>query len=131
MFVSITSSRRLQEMSSRHLDNVFRVTIFCLPRRLEDEKLLRWRRVEDIFRKCLEDVFKTNKCLLGFAQINNLTKCFHSCCRWKKNLSYQIKQKQNKQKQNTVQTFLQTSKSVYEQWYLNRHLDSHTKGMFS
>ena len=40
------SSRRLQDMSSRRLQDV-----------LEDVKLLRWRRVED--------VFKTNKCLLG------------------------------------------------------------------
>ena len=54
-------SRRLQDMSSRRLEDIFSVTIFRLPRRLqnvlEDVKLLRWRRVED--------VFKTNKCLLG------------------------------------------------------------------
>ena len=70
-------SRRLQDMSSRRLQDVFSVTIFRLPRRLqdvfktfcemssrrfqdvlEDEKLLRWRRVEDVFKTCLEDVFK-------------------------------------------------------------------------
>ena len=48
-------------MSSRHFQNVFSVTVFRLPRRLQDvlkdAKLLHWRRVED--------VFKTNKCLLG------------------------------------------------------------------
>ena len=77
LFVSIKSlrglqdmsSRYLQDMSSRRLQGVFSVTIFGLPRRLqnvfarrlqdvlEGVKLLRWRRVED--------VFKTNKCLLG------------------------------------------------------------------
>ena len=51
-------SRRLQDMSSRRLEEVFSITIFRLPRRLQDvfktsceisenEKLLRWRRVED------------------------------------------------------------------------------------
>ena len=39
------SSRRLQDMSSRRLQDV-----------LEDVKLLRWRRVEDV----------SNKCLLGY-----------------------------------------------------------------
>ena len=70
-------SRRLQNMSSRRLKYVFSVTIFRLPKRLqdilqdvfktsrrlqdvlEDEKLLRWRRVEDIFKTFPEDVFKT------------------------------------------------------------------------
>ena len=55
------SSRHLQDMSSRRLQDVFSVTFFRLLSRLqdvlEDVKLLRWRRVED--------VFKTNKCLLG------------------------------------------------------------------
>ena len=45
------------------LEDVFSVTIFRLPRRLqdvlEDVKLLRWRRVEDVFKTCLQDVFKT------------------------------------------------------------------------
>ena len=64
MFVSKTSSRRLQDTSSRRLQDVFRVIIFRLSRRLqdvlEDEKLLRWRRVEYVFMACLEDVFKTS-----------------------------------------------------------------------
>ena len=59
-------------MSSRRLQNVFSVTIFRLPRRLqgvfgrslqdvlEDVKLLRWRRVEDFFKTYLEDVLKTS-----------------------------------------------------------------------
>ena len=54
--------------SSRHVfktfEDVFSVTIFRLPRRLEDvlqeEKLLRWRRAEDIFKTSLEKVFKTS-----------------------------------------------------------------------
>ena len=78
------SSRRLQDISSRRLQDVFNLTIFHLPKRLEDvlktsskissghlqevlkdKKLLRWRRVEDICKTCLEDVLKINKCLLG------------------------------------------------------------------
>ena len=54
------SSRRLQDMSSRRLQDVISVTIFRLPRRLQDVKLLRLRRLEDIFKTCLEDVFKTS-----------------------------------------------------------------------
>ena len=59
-------------MSSRH---VFKTSWRCLQRNnfsssktssrrlenvLEDVKLLRWRRVEDVFKTCLEDVFKTS-----------------------------------------------------------------------
>ena len=87
LFVPIVSSRRLQDISSRHLQfissrrlrymssrrlqDVFSVTIFRIPRRLEDVleevKLLRWRRAEDVFKTCLDvqDIFKINKCLLG------------------------------------------------------------------
>ena len=61
-------SRHLQDMSSRSLQDVFSVTIFRLARRLarclqdvlEDEKLLRWGSVEDVFKTCLKDVFKTS-----------------------------------------------------------------------
>ena len=49
LFISKTSSKGLQDMSSRRLQDV-----------LEDEKLLRWRRVEDVFKTCLEDVLKTS-----------------------------------------------------------------------
>ena len=67
LFVSKTSSRRLQDMSSRRFEDVFSVTIFHLPRRLqnvlEDKKLLHWRSVEDVkllhWRR-VEDVFKTS-----------------------------------------------------------------------
>ena len=47
-----TSSRRLQDVfktSSRRLQDV-----------LEDVKLLRWRLVENVFKTCLQDVFKTS-----------------------------------------------------------------------
>ena len=62
------SSRHLQDMSWRRLQHVFSVTIFRLPRRLEDvlqirledvledKKLLRWRRLEDVLKTCLEDI---------------------------------------------------------------------------
>ena len=52
------SSRRLQDMSSRRLQDIFSVTIFCLQDVLEDKKLLRWRRVEDFFKACLEDSWR-------------------------------------------------------------------------
>ena len=92
MFVSIISSRRLQEMSSRclqdmswrRLEDVFGVTNFCLPRRFQDvlrdvfktsgrrigrRKIIRlktcWRRLQDMSWRGLQHVFKTNKCFLG------------------------------------------------------------------
>ena len=56
-------SRRLQEMSSRRLEGIFTVTIFRLPRRLqdvfEDKKLLRSRHVEDVLKTSLKP---TNVC---------------------------------------------------------------------
>ena len=45
---SKTSWRRLANTSWRRLEDV-----------LEDEKLLRWRHLEDILKTCLEDVLKT------------------------------------------------------------------------
>ena len=59
-----------QDMSWRRLQHVFSVTIVRLPRRLEyvlktcledvleDQKLLRWRRLEDVLKTCIEDVLK-------------------------------------------------------------------------
>ena len=44
--------------SWRRLQHVFSVTIFCFPRRLE-EKLLHWRRLQNVFKTCLEDILKT------------------------------------------------------------------------
>ena len=76
--------------SWRRLQHVFSVTILRLPRRLEDvledEKLLRWRRLEDVLKTCLEDVLKTcledvlktlwrqAKYLLGIS-VSNKSKC--------------------------------------------------------
>ena len=62
-----TSSRRLQDMSSRQLADVFRVTIFCLPRRLsrclqvvlEDENCY----VEDVLNTSPRQINTTNKYL--------------------------------------------------------------------
>ena len=80
------SSRRLQDMSSRplqrnnfsssktffqdvffktSLQDVFKMSSRRFQDVLEDEKLLRWKYFEDVFKTRLEDVFKTNKCLLG------------------------------------------------------------------
>ena len=60
-FVSIMSSIRLPDMSSRRLEDAFSVTIFGIWKRLqdvlEDVILLGWRRGED--------AFETNKCFLG------------------------------------------------------------------
>ena len=93
LFVSIKSLRGLQDMSSRHLQDVFSVTIFRLPRRLQDvlqevfktssKRLCKtssrrlgrrkivtlktcWRRFQDMSGRRLQDVFKTNKFLLGY-----------------------------------------------------------------
>ena len=72
-FQETLKSRRLQDMSSRHLQDVFNVTIFRLPRRLEDvlktylqDVFKTYRRLgrqkncyaEDVFKTCLEDTFK-------------------------------------------------------------------------
>ena len=73
------SSRSLQGMPSKRLEDFFSVTIFRLPRRfprclqdvfkmssrrlqdvLKDEKLLRWRRAEDVLKTCIKDVLKTS-----------------------------------------------------------------------
>ena len=57
------SSRRRQDIFARRLQDV-----------LEDVKLLRLRRVED--------VFKTNKCLLGYVmQQSHCSKCSFKTCR--------------------------------------------------
>ena len=87
-----TFSRRIQDMSWRRLQDAFNVTIFRLPRRLEEVLRASWRRLgrqkiitlktssrrlqdilktclEDVLRTCLEDVLKTpprqTKRLLG------------------------------------------------------------------
>ena len=78
LLVFKTSWRLLQDMSWKPLQHVFSVTSFRLPRRLEDilgdEKLLRWRRFQDVLKICLEDVLKTSwrqaKCLLGISVCN-------------------------------------------------------------
>ena len=60
MFTSKTSWRRLQDMSSRRRQDMssrrFQRNIFArhLQDVLEDVNLLRWRRVEDVFKTCLE-----------------------------------------------------------------------------
>ena len=72
----------LEDILKKSSRQDFIITIFRLPRRLqavfktswkrplnflEDGKLLRWGNVEDIFKTCLEDVLKTNKCLVGYS----------------------------------------------------------------
>ena len=89
LLVFTTSWECLQDMSSTRLQDVFSVTILRFPRcfqmfprcfqmfkdvsktscemswrRLEDvlenEELLRWRRVDHVFKACLEDALKTS-----------------------------------------------------------------------
>ena len=64
LFVLKMPSRCLQDMSWRCLQHVFSAIIFRLPRRLEDiledEKLLRWRRLQDVLKTCLEDILRTS-----------------------------------------------------------------------
>ena len=52
-----TSSRRLCKTSSRCLR---KTSSRCLQDVLENVKLLRWGRVEDVFKTYLEDIFKTS-----------------------------------------------------------------------
>ena len=54
-----TSSKHVFNTSSIRLHrNNFSFSTTSLQDVLEDVKLLRWRRVEDVFKRCLEDVFK-------------------------------------------------------------------------
>ena len=64
LFISKTSSRRPQRNNFwpsktpwRHLANT---SWRRLEDPLEDEKLLRWRRIEHVFKTCLGDVFKSS-----------------------------------------------------------------------
>ena len=62
-YVLKTSSRHVLKTFSRHVfkassRHVFQTSSRRLQDVLEDAKLLRWRRVEDVFKTCLEDVFK-------------------------------------------------------------------------
>ena len=52
LFVSKTSWRRLQDMSSRHLEDVFKTSSRCLQRNNFSSSKTSWR--------CLQDVFKTS-----------------------------------------------------------------------
>ena len=68
LFISKTSSRRLQDMSWRRLQDVFETYLQDVfktsSRRLEDvvedKRLLCWRHVEDVLKTCLEDIFKAS-----------------------------------------------------------------------
>ena len=68
LLVFKTCWRRLQDMSWRRLQHVFSVTIFCLPRRLEDVLKTSWKTkncyAEDVLKTCLEEVLRT--CLEDF-----------------------------------------------------------------
>ena len=60
LLVFKTSSRCLQDMSWRRLQYVFSETIFRFQDVLEDEKLLRWRRLEDVLKTSWRHVLKTS-----------------------------------------------------------------------
>ena len=83
-----TSSIRLQRndfssstTSWRRLQDVLQDGLKTSSRRLGRCKIVSlktcWRRLQDMFWRHLEDVFKTNKCLLGSGQNWNL--CFFVC----------------------------------------------------
>ena len=59
------------------LQDVLRDVLRRLEDVLKDEKLLPWRRVEEFFKTCLEDVLKTNKCLLGCWFLNKTFEVIH------------------------------------------------------
>ena len=76
-----TSSRHVFKTFSRHVLKTSSRPVFKSPWRrlqrnnfsssrrlqdvLENKKWLRWRRIEDVFKTCLEDVLNINKYLLG------------------------------------------------------------------
>ena len=110
-----TSSRHLFKTSSRHVFktfarrffktswDAFSVSIFLLPRHLqdvfEDVKLLRWR--------CAEDVFKTDKCLLGNdLNFNGGLKCIN------KRVNYDLKNLSNWLKANKISLNVGTTELV-------------------
>ena len=71
----------LQDVFKTCLQDVFSVIIFCLPRRLkdisqffvlEDEKLLCWRRVEDVFKTCLLGNLSSKKKKTSILQIRTV-----------------------------------------------------------
>ena len=90
LLVLKTCWRQLQDMSSRRLQDVLSVTIFRLPRRLEDvlegKKLVRWRLfktswilvlktswrhvLKTSWRHVLETPWRQTKCLLGISVSN-------------------------------------------------------------
>ena len=51
----------IQDVCKICLKDVFKTIFFCLGDVLEEERLLRWRRVKDVFKTCL----MANKCLKG------------------------------------------------------------------
>ena len=66
-----TSSRRFQRNNFLSSKTSSKCLARCLQDVLEDVKLLRWRRAEEVFKTCLEDVFKTssrptNVCWVNF-----------------------------------------------------------------
>ena len=100
LLVFKTSWKRLQDMSWRRLQHVFSVTVlrYSLEDVLEDEKLLRSRRLQDVLKtlswRRLEgiswDVFKTSwmqtKCLLVIS-VSNKSKCVSNKSMFHKTLS--------------------------------------------
>ena len=49
----------LQHVFKMYLQNFFKMSARLLQDVLEEEKLLSWRRLEDVFKTCFEDDFKT------------------------------------------------------------------------
>ena len=80
--------------SWRRLHRVFSLTILRLPRHLEDvfkdQKLLHWRRLQDVLKTCLEDVLKTlwrqKKYLLGIS-VSKKSKCVSNKSLFHKSIS--------------------------------------------
>ena len=93
LLVFKTTWRRLKDMSWRRFQNVFSVTIFRFPRRLEDVLKASWKRkncyaegvlkicLQNVLTTCLQNVFKPSwrqtKCLLGISHLylKNLNLC--------------------------------------------------------
>ena len=76
------SSRGLEDVLKTSLQDSFKTSWKHFEEVLENERLLRWKRVKDVFKICLEDVLKTSWRPTNF--------CWEVSRREKKDIKYDI-----------------------------------------
>ena len=90
LLVSKTSSTRLQRNNFTSSKTSWRPFQDLSQDVLEDEKLLRWSRLQDVFKTYLEDVFKTSRRQIKFLlviSISNKSKCISKKSMFYKSIS--------------------------------------------